>query len=72
VANYIVYSSGIKPPKIKGEFPDIIYNYIANDSTIGFHYRLTSKRDNAYEFDDTELNHAKFIADCWNMKVKKT
>ncbi len=71
MANYIVYTSGLVPSKKKGELPDVIQNYIADDSMIGYHYTITTKRDKAYEFEDTEIEHAKFIADCWNMKVKE-
>ncbi|MCC2250047.1 hypothetical protein JUJ52_08715 [Virgibacillus sp. AGTR] len=71
MSDYIVYSTHMKPSKIKGEFPDIFYEYIAVDSAIGFFYTLTNDRENAYIFDESQLEDARFIADCWRMKIKE-
>jgi len=68
---YIVVQSNLVPSKAKGDLPDVVYNYIANDSHIGWHYILTNKRERAYIFLESELDDAKFIADCWRMKVEK-
>ena len=71
MASYIVCSSRLKPSKVKGEFPDILYTYIANDSHIGWHYTLTTEREQAYVFDESEIKEAEFIADCWKMQIKE-
>ncbi len=71
MAEYIVYSSDIKPSKIKGEFPDIVYTYISNESLIGWHYTITNQMENAYLFDETDYDKAKEIAELWNMKLKQ-
>lgn len=71
MAEYIVYSSDIKPSKNKGELPDVIYNYISNESLIGWHYTLTKQRENAYLFDETEYAKAQEIAELWNMRLKQ-
>jgi len=71
MARYLVYQSYIKPSNVKGELPDVIYEYIANDSTIGWHYTFTKKIENAYFFDDFELELAKDIVEIWNLKLKK-
>lgn len=69
MSEYIVYSTHMKP--VKGGFPEIIRQYIAADSAIGVHYTVTKDKVNAYIFDDSELNDAQFIADCWNMKIEE-
>ncbi|KMK77609.1 hypothetical protein [Alkalihalobacillus pseudalcaliphilus] len=66
---YIVRSSHLIPSKVKGELPEVVYNYIANDSSIGIHYTLTRERDYAYIFVDYEKKDAEFIAECWGMKL---
>lgn len=71
MADYIVCSSHLIPSKIKGNLPDIVHIYIADDSHIGWHYTITNERKKAYEFDELEMEFAKFIADCWRMKVEK-
>lgn len=71
MTNYIVYSSHLKPSKIKGNLPDVFYTYIAIDSHIGWHYAITNERENAYVFDESEMKEAEFIADCWGMKIKE-
>jgi hypothetical protein len=67
---YVVCSSHMRPSKIKGELPDVLYQYIGNDSMIPWHYTLTKNKEEAYLFDDFELNDAKEIASFWNMKLK--
>lgn len=69
--DYIVRSSSLFPAKNKGDLPDVRYNYIANDSHIGWHYTLTNKRENAYIFDESEMEYAKFISECWRMEIKQ-
>lgn len=71
MAQFVVCSSHMKPSKIKGELPDVVYQYIADDSHIGHHYTITNQRDKAYEFDGSEINEAKFIAECWRMRLKE-
>lgn len=71
MAEYIVCSSYLKPSKKKGQLPDVGYIYIADDSAIGWHYTITNDHENAYVFDESEIDQAKFIADCWKMKIKK-
>lgn len=69
--NYIVCSSRLLPSKVKGDLPDVLYTYIANDSHIGWHYTLTNNRENAYVFDESEKAIAEFLSDCWKMQIKK-
>lgn len=71
MVEYIVYSSDIKPSRIKGEFPEVIYSYISNESMIDWHYTLTKQRENAYLFDETEYVKAQEIAELWNMRIKQ-
>ena len=71
MARYVVHYSQIKPSKVKGELPDIIYQYIANDSMIPWHYTFTTNIEKAYIFDDFEEDEAKEIAHLWDMRVKK-
>jgi len=59
------------PSKLRGELPDVIKEYVANDSNIGWHYTFTKNIENAYIFDDFEIDLAKEIADLWNMKLKQ-
>jgi hypothetical protein len=71
MTDYIVYQSHLKPSKIRGNLPDVFCTYIANDSHIGWHYTITSEREDAYIFDESQKKDAEFIADCWGMKVEK-
>lgn len=71
MARYVVFSSHMKPSKVKGEFPYIIYQYIANDSMIDWHYTFTRNIEDAYYFDEFELDKAKEIALLGDMKLKK-
>lgn len=71
MARYIVCSSHLKPSKVKGDFPEITYTYIASDSHIGWHYTVTNDRERAYMFDEAEMKDAKFIASCWGMQIKE-
>lgn len=71
MADYIVYSSHLKPSKNKGELPDISYIYISIDSNYGWHWSLTNERKKALIFYESQKKDADFIADCWGMKVKK-
>ncbi|GIN88671.1 hypothetical protein J6TS2_50570 [Heyndrickxia sporothermodurans] len=71
MARYVVCSSRMKASKVKGELPEIIYEYIANDSMIPWHYTFTRNIKDAYCFDHFEANEAKEIALLWNMKIKK-
>lgn len=68
---YIVYESVLVPSKSKGQFPEAIYTYIANDSAIGWHYTFTHNREQAYIFDDFQLEQSKGIAEMWRMQVKQ-
>lgn len=71
MVRYLVYQSYMTPPKIRGELPDIISEYIANDSDIRWHYTFTRNIESAYFFDDFEIDLAKEIAELWNMKLKQ-
>jgi hypothetical protein len=71
MSRYVVYSSQMKASKVKGDLPDIIYQYIANDSMIPWHYTFTRNIKDAYNFEDFETDEAKETALLWNMKVKK-
>jgi hypothetical protein len=71
MAQYVVCSSHMKASKVKGNLPDIIYEYIANDSMIPWHYTFTRNIKDAYYFDDFAKAEAKEIAHLWNMKVNK-
>lgn len=71
MVRYVVCSSRTKPSKVKGEFPDIIYQYIASDSMANWHYTFTNDIKNAYYFEEFEKDEAKEIAHLWNMKVKE-
>lgn len=71
MARYVIRSSHIKPSKVKGEFPDIIYQYIASDSMINWHFTFTNDIKNAYYFEEFEKDEAKEIAHLWNMRVKE-
>lgn len=68
---YIVYSSYLSPSKVKGELPDVTYEYIANDSMIPWHYTFTRNIEKAYFFDEFEKDKAKEIALLWSMKMKQ-
>ncbi|KON86594.1 hypothetical protein AF332_07025 [Sporosarcina globispora] len=71
MARYIVCSSHMKASKVKGDFPEIFYTYIANDSHLSWHYTLTADREKAYIFDEFEWEDAEFIASCWGMQIKQ-
>lgn len=71
MVRYLVYQSYMTPSKLRGELPDVIKEYVANDSNIGWHYTFTKNIENAYIFDDFEIDLAKEIADLWNMKLKQ-
>lgn len=71
MARYVVCSSHIKPSKIKGEFPDVIYQYIASDSMINWHFTFTKDIEKAYFFEEFEKEEAQEIALLWSMKVKE-
>ncbi|WP_342441258.1 hypothetical protein MHB65_18045 [Lysinibacillus sp. FSL K6-0075] len=71
MARYLVYQSYMKPSKIRGELPDITNEYVANDSDIRWHYTFTKDIENAYFFNDFEVDLAKEIAELWNMKLKQ-
>lgn len=70
MVRYLVYQSYMTPPKIRGELPDIISEYIANDSDIRWHYTFTRNIENAYIFDDFELELVNEIAELLSMKIK--
>jgi hypothetical protein len=61
----------MKASKVKGELPDLVYQYIANDSMIPWHYTVTQDKEDAYIFDDFQINEAKEIASFWNMSLMK-
>lgn len=65
---YVVYYSRMKP--VKGELPDIIYEYISNDSDINWHYTFTRNIEDAYYFDDFETDEAKEISLLLGMNVR--
>ncbi|MGN7183660.1 hypothetical protein [Cytobacillus kochii] len=71
MAQYVVCSSHMKPSKVEGDFPDIAYTYISNDSHIGWHYAITPDREQAYIFDESEIEKAQLIASCWRMQLKE-
>lgn len=71
MADYIVYSSHLKPSKKKGELPDISYTFISIHSDYGWHWSLTQDRERALIFHEWQKKDAEFIADCWGMKVKE-
>lgn len=71
MTRYLVYQSYLKPSAVRGELPDVIKEYVANDSNIGWHYTFTKNIENAYIFDDFEIDLAKEIADLWNIKLKQ-
>lgn len=71
MARYVVCSSHIITSKIKYQLPDVIYQYIANDSMISWHYTFTRNIENAYFFEEFEMEQAKEISFLWNMKVKR-
>lgn len=71
MVRYLVYQSYMTPSKLRGELPDVIKEYVANDSNIGWHYTFTNNIKNAYFFDDFEIDLAKEIAELWNMKLKQ-
>lgn len=67
---YVVCNVYMKPSRKKGKFPDVIYEYIAYDFSL-WHYTFTTDIENAYIFENNELDDAKEIAYLWNMKVIK-
>lgn len=71
MTQYVVCSGHIKPSKIKGELPDIIYQYIASDSMINWHYTFTRDIEKAYCFEEFEKDEAKEIALLWNMELRE-
>lgn len=71
MSRYIVFETYLEKSSIKGDLPDLKYLFISNDSDIGYHYSLTNNIDNAYIFDEKQLDKAKFIAECWKMNIKK-
>lgn len=70
MARYLVYQSYLKPSAVRGELPDVIKEYVANDSNIGWHYTFTKNIENAYIFDDFELELVNEIAELLSMKIK--
>lgn len=68
---YIVYESVLVPSKVKGQFPEAVYTYIANDSLIGWHYTFTRNREQAYIFCDFQLDQTEEIAEMWGMQLKQ-
>ena len=70
MVRYLVYQSYMTPSKLRGELPDIISEYIANDSDIRWHYTFTKNIENAYIFDDFELELVNEIAELLSMKIK--
>lgn len=71
MGTYVVCSGHMMASKIKGALPDIIYEYVANDSMIPCHYTFTQNIKDAYFFDESEIDEAKEIAHLWNKKLKK-
>ena len=68
---YIVYESVLVPSKVKGQFPEAVYTYIANDSSIGWHYTFARNREQAYIFDYFQLDQAEDIEKMWGMQLKQ-
>lgn len=65
---YIVYRSiGEKP--IKGQWPEIIYEYVKDDSQFPWHISWTRKRHEAMVFDEKE--EADYYAELLGMRVRK-
>lgn len=71
MVRYIIFQSHLKPSKLKRELPDIVYEYIGNDSSIGWHYTFTDVIEKAYIFDDFQHSLVKDIARLLNMKIKE-
>lgn len=70
MVRYLVYQSYMTPSEIRGELPDVINEYVANDSDIRWHYTFTKNIENAYIFDDFELELVNEIAELLSMKIK--
>lgn len=70
MVRYLVYQSYMTPSKLRGELPDVINEYVANDSDIRWHYTFTKNIENAYIFDDFELELVNEIAELLSMKIK--
>lgn len=45
--------------------------YISVYSHIGYDYRITHDKKEAYIFCNHDMHHAHFIADIWGMEVKE-
>lgn len=67
---YVVCSSYLVSSKVKGELPDVVYEYIANSSSINWHYDFTRDVKEAYIFDSFEMDKVNEIAWLLNMNVK--
>lgn len=70
---YLICLSHLVPSKAKGELPDVAYEFVANDSAIGFHYTFTRDRKQAFTFDSDAytFEEVKVIADLLQMQVKE-
>ncbi|WP_059050012.1 hypothetical protein [Paenibacillus senegalimassiliensis] len=62
---YIAYIRHLKP--VPGQLPDVTYDYVSNESHIGWHMALTQDRSEAYVFDADEL----LLVDQMGFKIKK-
>lgn len=68
---WVIYETHLVPSKIRGQLPDIVYEYIANTSDIGYHFDFTKERKCAYVFDNEAytVGEVKEMADLLCMKI---
>lgn len=71
--NYLIYQSHLTPSKVRGELPDVIYEFVANTSNIGWHYTFTRNRKDAFVFDGEAYtpDEVKEIAELLGMRMKE-
>ncbi len=71
MSEYILVKKYLVPSKIKGELPDIECEYIAETSMMGWHHEFTRDKKKAYIFTESELGHARMLAETWRMDIEK-
>lgn len=61
--SYIKYS--------KNQFPDVVYEYVSNTSMMPLQVDFTRNEEDAYVFEESELEYAEMLAESCDMRLEE-
>lgn len=72
MSRYVLYRSHLRSSNSKGEFPEVVYEYVANTSMFPVMYDFTKDISSAYIFDESEKTVASDTALLLGVKIRKS